>query len=115
MQSLSPRELSVLRYLAAGFGNKRIADELSLSDRTVSTYKARLQQKLNAGSLAELLEIAWRIGLAPALPSSHATGEKADIATQFHQLFGALPVPMAMRDATGGCWPATTSTSASTG
>ncbi|BCG22112.1 hypothetical protein TUM18999_03030 [Pseudomonas tohonis] len=101
LQSLSPRELSVLRYLAAGFGNKRIADELSLSDRTVSTYKARLQQKLNAGSLAELLEIAWRIGLAPALPSSHATGEKADIATQFHQLFGALPVPMAMRDATG--------------
>lgn len=57
-QNLSSRELAVLQYLASGWANKRIADELNLSCKTISTYKTRLLKKLSAGSLIELVDIA---------------------------------------------------------
>ncbi|MDG9924442.1 MULTISPECIES: response regulator [unclassified Pseudomonas] len=98
LRSLSPRELTVLRYLANGASNKRIADELALSDRTVSTYKVRLLHKLNVGSLAELLELAWRNGLLGHLPQ--ATSEAAG-SDRFHQLFDSLPMPVCLRDPDG--------------
>ncbi|MBM7061284.1 response regulator [Pseudomonas sp. UL073] len=101
LRSLSSRERTVLRYLASGRSNKDIADELALSDRTVSTYKIRLQRKLNVNSLAELLEVAWRHGLlgnAPVVADSSApdgTGER------FRQLFEVLPVSVGLRDREG--------------
>jgi len=58
LASLSAREMIVLRYLASGSSIKRIASELALSDRTVSTYKTRLLEKLNVGSLADCSN--WR-------------------------------------------------------
>lgn len=61
---LSDRELVVLKFLANGFTNKEIADEMFISNKTVSTYKTRLQIKLNARSLIELVEFANRNALA---------------------------------------------------
>lgn len=58
--SLSPRELTVLHYLASGYANSAIAREMALSDRTVSTYKVRLFRKLNIRNLVELIDIAQR-------------------------------------------------------
>jgi two-component system response regulator FimZ (fimbrial Z protein) len=55
---LSPREVEVLQYLARGVNNKDIAARLSLSDKTVSTYKSRIQEKLGLSSLAGLIEFA---------------------------------------------------------
>jgi two-component system response regulator FimZ (fimbrial Z protein) len=55
---LSPREVEVLQYLARGVSNKDIATRLFLSDKTVSTYKGRIQEKLGLGSLAALIEFA---------------------------------------------------------
>jgi two-component system, NarL family, response regulator, fimbrial Z protein, FimZ len=55
---LSPREVEVLQYLARGVNNKDIATRLSLSDKTVSTYKSRIQEKLGLSSLAGLIEFA---------------------------------------------------------
>ena len=55
---LSPREVEVLQYLARGVSNKDIAAHLSLSDKTVSTYKGRIQEKLGLSSLAGLIEFA---------------------------------------------------------
>ncbi|MDT8839828.1 response regulator transcription factor [Paraburkholderia fungorum] len=55
---LSPREVEVLQYLARGVSNKDIAARLFLSDKTVSTYKSRLQEKLGVSSLAGLIEFA---------------------------------------------------------
>lgn len=98
LHSLSPRELTVLRYLANGASNKHIADELALSDRTVSTYKVRLLHKLNVASLAELLELAWRNGLLGHLPQ--ANGEEIG-SDRFHQLFDSLPMPVCLRDLEG--------------
>jgi two-component system response regulator FimZ (fimbrial Z protein) len=55
---LSPREVEVLQHLARGVNNKDIATRLSLSDKTVSTYKSRIQEKLGLTSLAGLIEFA---------------------------------------------------------
>ncbi|MEM5290028.1 response regulator transcription factor [Paraburkholderia sabiae] len=55
---LSPREMEVLQYLARGVSNKEIASRLFLSDKTVSTYKTRLCEKLGLSSLAALIEFA---------------------------------------------------------
>ena len=58
LNGLSPRELEVLRHLARGMSNKSIAARLSLSDKTVSTYKTRVLDKLGVSSLAALIEYA---------------------------------------------------------
>jgi two-component system, NarL family, response regulator, fimbrial Z protein, FimZ len=58
LDSLSPREMEVLQYLARGVSNKDIASRLFLSDKTVSTYKTRLFEKLGLSSLAALIEFA---------------------------------------------------------
>lgn len=56
--SLSDRELQVLRLLAAGNTNGDIAGTLSLSIKTVSTYRTRLLDKLNVASVADLVRYA---------------------------------------------------------
>ena len=60
VQSLSDRELSVLKYLADGLSNIDIAEMMLISNKTVSTYKTRLMIKLNARSLVDLIEFARR-------------------------------------------------------
>jgi two-component system response regulator FimZ (fimbrial Z protein) len=58
LNGLSPRELEVLQYLARGMSNRGIAARLKLSDKTVSTYKTRVLDKLGVSSLAGLIEYA---------------------------------------------------------
>lgn len=60
LESLSDREMTVLQYLANGNTNKAIAQQLFLSEKTVSTYKSRIMLKLNAHSLAGLIDFARR-------------------------------------------------------
>ena len=60
LESLSDRELSVLIHIAKGMGNKQIGEQLVLSEKTISTYKHRLKQKLNAETLIELIDFARR-------------------------------------------------------
>lgn len=55
LTSLSNRELVVLRLLQEGKTNKTIAEQLALSHKTVSTYKARILEKSAASSLDQLL------------------------------------------------------------
>lgn len=62
-QALSDRELQVLRMLAQGKSVKDIAEELSLSEKTVSTYRTRLLEKLSLRTTAELMRYALRAGL----------------------------------------------------
>jgi two-component system invasion response regulator UvrY len=57
-QSLSNQELNVLRLIAAGKTNKAIAEELSLTSTTVSTYRSRISQKLGLKSDAEMVRYA---------------------------------------------------------
>lgn len=60
---LSDREYQVLRLIAAGKSVGEIASELSLSDKTISTYRARILQKLGMKTNAELIRYAIRNGL----------------------------------------------------
>ncbi|WP_026452555.1 response regulator [Aequorivita capsosiphonis] len=57
-KKLSSREIEVLNLLSSGKRNKDISVLLEINEKTVSTYKTRLLKKLNANSLAELLNQA---------------------------------------------------------
>jgi DNA-binding NarL/FixJ family response regulator len=59
-ETLSDREFQVLRGIAAGKSVTEIAAELYLSPKTVSTYRARLLQKMNLTTNAELIHYAFQ-------------------------------------------------------
>lgn len=64
LRTLSARELCVLQYLTQGLSNKKIAERMALSGKTISTYKTRLLTKLNANTLLDLYELAKSHDLA---------------------------------------------------
>lgn len=57
---LSDREFQVLRSIAGGKSVKQIAEELTLSVKTVSTYRARILEKTGMRTTAELIRYALR-------------------------------------------------------
>lgn len=63
---LSPREIEVLRLMALGHTNRQIAEQLSLSVRTVETHRSHIQQKLGLDSRPELTRYALDNGLIDA-------------------------------------------------
>lgn len=60
---LSDRETQVLRLVAWGCSNKEIGAKLSISVKTVETYKVRLMKKLDLRSRTEMVRYALRQGL----------------------------------------------------
>ena len=60
---LSDREFHILRLLVRGISVNGIAEELAISNKTVSTHKARLMQKMNIDNNAELVRYAVEHGL----------------------------------------------------
>ncbi|HEY2254708.1 MAG TPA: response regulator transcription factor [Variovorax sp.] len=58
VQILSDRELTVLQYLARGMGNKEIAQALLISNKTISSYKTRVFEKLGISTVVELVDFA---------------------------------------------------------
>ena len=63
---LSPREREVLRLVAHGYSLAEVAERLSLSIKTVDTYKVRLTEKLKASKRSELVSYALKYGLLSA-------------------------------------------------
>lgn len=59
-ESLSNREFQIMRMIAAGKSLKEIGDELFLSAKTISSYRARVLEKMNLKSNAELTLYASR-------------------------------------------------------
>ena len=60
---LTNRELEILKLIAEGVTNKKIAGQLSISVKTVETYRSRIMQKLDLHSTADLIKYAIRNGL----------------------------------------------------
>lgn len=61
---LSDRELEVFRLLVAGMCVNEIAAKLCISNKTVSTHKIRLMEKMNLSGIADLVRYAMQYGLA---------------------------------------------------
>ena len=61
LKMLSDRERDVLRLVVEGYSNRKIAGALAISPRTVDIHRARVMEKLDAGSLAELVRMTATI------------------------------------------------------
>ena len=64
LAALSKRERDVLDGLVGGRANKQIAFDLGISPRTVEIYRANLMNKMQAGSLSDLVRMALIVGIA---------------------------------------------------
>jgi two-component system response regulator FixJ len=65
--SLTPREHAVLKLMIQGHSNKAMASDLSLSQRTVELYRARVMEKTGSRSLAQLVCMAMELQIVPSL------------------------------------------------
>ncbi len=62
-ESLTDREREVMEMVVAGKANKVIALDLNLSQRTVEIHRARVMEKMQARSLADLVKMAIDLGV----------------------------------------------------
>jgi FixJ family two-component response regulator len=58
MDSLTPRELEILRYVIKGKLNKQIASELNIAEHTVKLHRGRITEKLGVKSVPEIIHLA---------------------------------------------------------
>jgi two-component system response regulator FixJ len=65
LASLSPREREVLDLVTQGKANKMVAGDLGVSQRTVEIHRAHVMQKMEAGSLAELVRMMMAVAPPP--------------------------------------------------
>lgn len=63
LAKLTTREIQVLRYLVAGNLNKQIANELGTVEKTIKVHRARVMEKLQVHSVAELVLLATQAGI----------------------------------------------------
>jgi FixJ family two-component response regulator len=63
--TLTPREREVFAQVTTGAPNKQIAAEIGAAERTVKLHRARVMEKMQAGSLAELVRLADRLNASP--------------------------------------------------
>jgi FixJ family two-component response regulator len=73
VKRLTPRETEVFARVVTGMLNKQIAAELGIGEGTVKVHRARVMEKMQARSVAELVRLADRAGvLVPAPPVAPA-------------------------------------------
>ena len=73
--TLTPREREVMRLVVSGMLNKQIGLKLGISEITVKAHRGKAMQKMKAVSLADMVKIAVRLGLAPARNPSQVLRE----------------------------------------
>jgi FixJ family two-component response regulator len=70
IKTLTPREYEIMTYVITGMLNKQIAAELFISEETVKIHRGRVMQKLGIVSVAELIHLCNKAGIALAEPPS---------------------------------------------
>ena len=63
---LTPREFEVMQLVTTGRLNKQIAGELGTAEKTVKVHRGRMMQKLRVSSVAGLVRLVEKAGIAPA-------------------------------------------------
>ena len=63
LKSLTPREKQVFILVSQGLLNKLIAARLGIAEKTIKVHRGRVMEKMDAGSLAELVRMAERLDL----------------------------------------------------
>jgi FixJ family two-component response regulator len=66
--ALTPRETEVFALVVTGMLNKQIAFQLGIGEKTVKVHRARVMEKMRAGSVAELVRLADRVGVITPMP-----------------------------------------------
>jgi len=64
-KTLTPREREVMALVVSGLLNKQIASEIGASEATVKIHRGNLMEKMQAGSLIELVRMADKLKLVP--------------------------------------------------
>jgi FixJ family two-component response regulator len=72
LDTMSPRERTVMSLVVTGMLNKQIAAVLGISEKTVKVHRAHVMAKMRAASLPDLVRIADRLGMAPDIPVADA-------------------------------------------
>jgi FixJ family two-component response regulator len=67
VESLTAREREVLAFVAGGLMNKQIGHRLGIGEKTVKVHRARVMQKMQADSLAELVRMVEKLGGSASL------------------------------------------------
>jgi FixJ family two-component response regulator len=67
LKTLTAREAQVFALVVTGMLNKQVAAELGIVEKTVKVHRARVMEKMRAGSLAELVRLADRAGIIAKL------------------------------------------------
>jgi RNA polymerase sigma factor (sigma-70 family) len=98
LETLTPREREVFALVVAGLPNKRIANQLGASEKTVKVHRGRVMGKMRAASLADLVHMAHEAGVsvartAESLAAWPALGFAGDVGPRSNtQLLGASEV-----------------------
>jgi RNA polymerase sigma factor (sigma-70 family) len=66
LATLTPREFDVLKLVIGGMLNKQIASQLGTTEATIKVHRGRVMEKMEVKSVAELVILAQRAGIAPA-------------------------------------------------
>ncbi len=72
--TLTPREQQVMALVVSGLLNKQVGAELDISEITVKAHRGRVMEKMKAGSLADLVKMASRLGVARGSHTDIAPG-----------------------------------------
>ncbi|WP_175032483.1 response regulator transcription factor [Burkholderia lata] len=60
---LTPREREVMALVVSGRLNKQVADDLGIAEKTIKIHRARVMEKMEAASLADLVRLADKVGI----------------------------------------------------
>ena len=63
VESLSPREREVMAFVVSGMLNKQIGHRLGVGEKTIKAHRARVMEKMQADSLADLVRMAEKVGV----------------------------------------------------